>query len=344
MTTASNTARRATESATPDIPDVVGISKAVGDQLRANILKVLAQDSFAVLELGEIFEVAQPAMSHHLKKLAEAGLVNKRRDGTSLFYQRTSPHATTQPKTAPLLRALFTAIDQQPLAAHFHDRIRQIHQARVARSQHFFAHQADALSNQGTLICEPSVYLDHVIEIVTTYPGHKSNRALEVGPGGGTLLRALAAAFDAVVGVDNSAEVLSTTREATAGLGNVTLLQADFAELPQNHNYDLIVAAMVIHHLPSPLGFFQQAARLLNANGLLVVAELCDHNQDWVRQRCGDVWLGFSPEQLTHWSREAGFALQHQQFLAQRNGFRVQVSAFAPATDFNSNPHLNLKT
>ena len=42
------------------------LCKALGDPLRIEILKVLQKDAFGVLELCSIFNVGQPAMSHHL--------------------------------------------------------------------------------------------------------------------------------------------------------------------------------------------------------------------------------------------------------------------------------------
>ena len=48
------------------------LCKASGDPLRLQILRVLRQDSFGVLELCSIFDIRQPAMSHHLKVLAAA--------------------------------------------------------------------------------------------------------------------------------------------------------------------------------------------------------------------------------------------------------------------------------
>lgn len=349
MTAAPTKQHQAITSA-PDETDlleaVIALSKAAGDHLRANILRVLAQDSFAVLELCEVFGVAQPAMSHHLKKLSEAGLVSKRREGTSIFYQRTSTHAAST-GTANLIKALFATLDDTPLPASQHKHIDKIHAARVAQSQHFFNHQADALANQETLICDPSVYADSVMELVTTAetlqpPGARQN-ALEVGPGSGTLLTALAPYFVQVHAVDNAPEMLARTQQAVQTLNNVRLIEGDFQTLTSATRYNLIVAAMVLHHLPAPLLFFEHAARLLRSDGLLLVAELCNHNQEWVKQACGDVWLGFSPIQLEDWATQAGFELQDQEFLAQKNGFRVQVNAYTPCLNrisHNTNNHL----
>ena len=64
------------------------LCRAAGDPLRLEILRLLARDSYGVLELCRIFGMRQPAMSHHLKVLAEAGLVYRRREGTTIFYGR----------------------------------------------------------------------------------------------------------------------------------------------------------------------------------------------------------------------------------------------------------------
>ena len=64
-------------------------TKASADPLRLNILRILGEGSFGVLELCELFEIKQSSMSHHLKILANAGLVTTRREGNSIFYRRS---------------------------------------------------------------------------------------------------------------------------------------------------------------------------------------------------------------------------------------------------------------
>ena len=55
LTLANHTASESAEL------DIVAMAKAIGDDLRANILRALARDSFGVMELCKIFAVAQPA-------------------------------------------------------------------------------------------------------------------------------------------------------------------------------------------------------------------------------------------------------------------------------------------
>ncbi|RYZ84355.1 MAG: ArsR family transcriptional regulator, partial [Moraxellaceae bacterium] len=61
-----------TDSSAVSLPNLL---KAAGDSFRLDVLRVLAQDSFGVLELCRIFSAKQSGMSHHLKVLTNAGLV-----------------------------------------------------------------------------------------------------------------------------------------------------------------------------------------------------------------------------------------------------------------------------
>ncbi len=309
---------------------VVTVCKAAGDPLRANILRTLAYDSFGVLELGEIFAMSQPAVSHHLKILAAAGLVSKRREGTSIFYQRSVGNAAW-------LNALFSALDDQAPTAALRRNIDRVYRARQKRSQAFFATQADALAQQKALICDPSVYADAVLGCVDD----TSATVIEVGPGNGVLLEALARRCAEVVGIDLAGQMLDNARTAVADVANVRLIEDDFNALSAESAYDAVIAAMVLHHMPSPASFFRQAARVLEPGGQLIVAELCDHAFDWVKDLCGDVWLGFAPDQLSRWADQTGFVQTHQQFLAQRNGFRVQVVAYQLPQTIQDQGNLN---
>ncbi|MDH3643915.1 MAG: metalloregulator ArsR/SmtB family transcription factor, partial [Gammaproteobacteria bacterium] len=63
------------------LDDFVEVTKAVGDRLRASILRALREESYSVSELCHLFDTPQPALSHHLKILAVARLVARRREG-----------------------------------------------------------------------------------------------------------------------------------------------------------------------------------------------------------------------------------------------------------------------
>jgi ArsR family transcriptional regulator len=290
----------------------VKVAKAVGDQLRSNVLRVLAQDSFGVLELCAIFDMAQPALSHHLKILSEANLVEKRRESTNVFYHRA------RPKSDALLSAMFSAIDGDRVTPGIQKQIEKVYARRAKRSEQFFATHAEALQTQNELICPSDVYIPSLVEAICT-SGRPQINALEIGPGSGALMLELAHHFQRVVGIDSSEKMLAMTAATVANQENIQLLQRDFFALPRIRKYDALVAAMVIHHMASPKQFFAQATEVMKPGGTLVIAEL------WVKEMCGDLWLGFETDVLAGWAREAGFSAAQQQFLALRNGFRVQI-------------------
>ena len=306
-----------------DLADVVQVAKAAGDHFRAEILRALAGESFSVMELSNIFSVAQPAISHHLKILRGAGLVTQRKEGTSVFYQRGLP-------ASPLLKCLFDELDLTPLTPPAARAVARIHGQRQQRCIDFFNNHAGQFRAHQALICEASVYVDSVMDLISTQCAGRTRSALELGPGYGDLLNALSQQFDAVTGIEQSPAMLELARKSANK--NVDLHMTDFFALQDAHTHahDALVAAMVLHHLPSPARFFDHARNYLRDTGLLVVAELCEHNQEWVREHCGDLWLGFRPEQLRDWLQAAGFNVISQQILAQKNGFVVQVLGAEP--------------
>ena len=331
-------AMQAAQIQTEGIYDLVKVTKAAGDVLRASVLQALNNESFGVLELCKIFDIAQPAMSHHLRILADAGLVSKRKEGTSVFYQRANAAAET------LLAALFSAIDESASSVAVQKRIERIYKTRQEYTNEYFRTHADALANQQERICLPVVYTQPVLEIANGLPTKKRIHALEVGPGNGELLYELAQIFKQAMGVDNTPEMLENTSTRVQGVSNVTLHQQDFMHLsiphPEPHKepnggpnggpkkFDLIVSAMVLHHQPSPRKFIQKAQHFLQPDGTFVIAELCPHTHNWVKEHCGDLWLGFTQEQLADWAHSSGLALTSHQNFAQRNGFTIQIVTF----------------
>ena len=62
--------------------------KALGDPARVRIVNLLARadESVCVCELTPTLGLSQPTVSHHLKKLAQAGLLRREQRGVWAFY------------------------------------------------------------------------------------------------------------------------------------------------------------------------------------------------------------------------------------------------------------------
>ena len=67
---------------------MAAIAKALGDPIRLQLVDVLRKHAgkVCVCELVPLFDIAQPTLSHHLKKLREAGIVDSERRGLWAYY------------------------------------------------------------------------------------------------------------------------------------------------------------------------------------------------------------------------------------------------------------------
>jgi ArsR family transcriptional regulator len=73
-------------SSTLDIQKVSQILKLLGDKTRLTMMKMLETNDCCVCEFTAIFKTSQPAISQHLRKLRDAGLVKENRKGQWIFY------------------------------------------------------------------------------------------------------------------------------------------------------------------------------------------------------------------------------------------------------------------
>jgi ArsR family transcriptional regulator len=64
------------------------VAKALGDPIRLQLVDVLRRHAgkVCVCELVPLFEISQSTLSHHLKKLREAGIVDSERQGLWAYY------------------------------------------------------------------------------------------------------------------------------------------------------------------------------------------------------------------------------------------------------------------
>jgi len=63
------------------------ISKALADPQRREILQKLVSKRMNCSDVHSMFSVSQPTVSHHLKELANAGILDKEKQGQFCFYE-----------------------------------------------------------------------------------------------------------------------------------------------------------------------------------------------------------------------------------------------------------------
>ena len=68
------------------LDEIVEEFKVLGDKTRLRILSLLQGRELCVCDLTEVFEISQPGVSQHMRRLRQIGFVNERRGGQWTYY------------------------------------------------------------------------------------------------------------------------------------------------------------------------------------------------------------------------------------------------------------------
>lgn len=279
--------------------------KALSDETRLRLVHILLHYELSVNELVRILDMGQSRVSRHLKILTEAGLLCSRRDGLWVFYAATpagAAHDFLQAIT-PFMPADAAMRADMNMAAHMLEE-------RARKTRQFF-----------NAIAEDWDELNHEVlgdfdlpgRVATAVPP-QCRTAVDLGCGTGAVLARLLPQAECVIGVDGSARMLEICRRRLEGEGvaepRYSLRIGELDHLPlRDHEADFACINLVLHHLSEPAAALAEAHRILAPGGRLFVADFLRHNDETMRSRYGDRWLGFALESLTAHLHSAGFTL-----------------------------------
>ncbi len=292
------------EKAAANMPDALASLAAIGEETRLRVYALLAEAELAVSELVAILGQSQPRVSRHLKLLLEAGLVERHREGSWAFF-----HASAKGPGPALARAVLAELDgDDPTLAGDRARLTEVHAARAARAQQYFADHAP-FWNETRRLLAPEAEVEAAIFAAATEKASHWPRLLDIGCGAGRMLELLAPCADAAIGVDLSPAMLGVARAQLekAGLRNVQLRQGDIYALPvEADSVDLAVVHQVLHYLDTPARALREAARVLAPGGRLIVVDFAPHRCEILRESHEHRRLGFSPQEVADYLRLAG--------------------------------------
>jgi ArsR family transcriptional regulator len=87
------------------------------------------------------------------------------------------------------------------------------------------------------------------------------------------------------------------------------------------------VMCLALHHLSAPEKGIREARRVLSAGGRFILADFDRHNDETLRTRLGDRWLGFAPEKIDAWLTEAGFNIIETVLFPLPKGLKLRLVA-----------------
>jgi ubiquinone/menaquinone biosynthesis C-methylase UbiE/DNA-binding transcriptional ArsR family regulator len=273
---------------------ILAAACAAGEATRLRLLALLAEAELTVSELVTILGQSQPRISRHLKLLVEAGLAERHREGSWVFFRLAQ-----RGPSADFARDLIARISPADanLAAD-RSRLAEVRQARANQAARYFAAQA-ANWDELRAMHVPEERVEAAIrKTIGTSP---INALVDLGTGTGRMLELLAPIAARAVGIDQSPQMLALARVRIerAGLRNVQLRQGDIYAVPvEGDFYDLAVMHQVLHYLDDPMRAIREAARILRPGGRLLIVDFAPHDAEALRSAHAHRRLGFGPEEV----------------------------------------------
>ena len=275
--------------------------KALADPLRLRILAAVAEEELTVGEVQEVVESVQSSVSRNLAILREAGFVQDRKEGTSVYF------SARQPMLEPareVFRSLQSRLADVPEVKRDQIRLAETKRRRLQRSRSYF----ESVAGDWERI-RRSYFDDRVTSLAIEKLLPRNLTLADIGCGTGSLTFELARFADKVIGVDLSQEML---RRARAGatertLENVEFRQGDVLKLPLDaHSVDAAFCVMVLHFLPDPERAVSGLCRIVRPGGSVILVDLVEHKQEWTREQMAHRWLGFDRAGIEKWFHNAG--------------------------------------
>jgi ubiquinone/menaquinone biosynthesis C-methylase UbiE len=265
----------------------------------------------SVGELAHVLGQSQPRVSRHLKILADAGVLERRKEGSWVFLTLAEPSRVD---------AMFVLVDRwadpatQALFASDAARTESIRADRAEAATRHFAGIAEVWDQIRSLhVAESEVEL----AIDRALGKRPLGRLVDIGTGTGRMIELFAARSTQAIGIDRSSDMLRLARVKLGAAGiHSSLRQGDMYALPlADHSADSIIIHQVLHYAHSPAAAINEAARVLAPGGTLLVVDFAAHEREELRERDAHIRLGFEDEVMAGWFAAAGLEVEQVQHL-----------------------------
>jgi SAM-dependent methyltransferase len=282
---------------------LVAMLRAAGDPTRLRLLLLLRQAELTVSELIEIIGQSQPRVSRHLKLLCGAGLIERFKEGSWVFYRATDEGG------GAILGTTLSSLMAGPLDSDL-KRLAAVREARASEAAAYFKANA---SEWGRIRALHAPERDVESAIVRHFSGMQIQQLLDAGTGTGRMLELLAPHARRAVGIDVSPEMLAIARDRLMreNLAHCQVRLGDTYRLPfaaggPLAGFDAVVFHQVLHYLDDPGSAVAEGARVMRAGGKLLVADFAPHDLEFLRQDFAHRRLGFSDREVQGWFHAAG--------------------------------------
>jgi len=287
------------------------IFRALADPTRLRIMRLLGSMELAVGEVAQVLGQSQPRVSRHIGILCDAGLAERRREGSWVFL-RTGANSGEAP---PLSRAVAELLVEAEAAdAQFAEECRQdrrkLAEIREHRESEALAYFSDHAEDWDELRRMHSS--DEAVEaaLARALEARPLGRLLDIGTGTGRMAELFAERAERIVALDKSLAMLRVARAKLQHLPaeRVELVQGDFGSLPfAADSFDTVLFHQVLHFAQAPATVLAEAARVTRPDGRVAIVDFAAHQREELRDRHAHARLGFEDSALAGMLDAAGF-------------------------------------
>ena len=275
---------------------------ALADPTRLRVLALLRAMELSVGEIAQVLGQSQPRVSRHVKILCDAGLIERRKEGSWVFLALGRNE---------LVEPLFGLIERWKNRGGAEtwvtdaERLQAVRAERATAAQHYFAAHASDWDHLRSLhVAEAEVEAS----IARALAERPVGRLVDVGTGTGRMIELFGAEAEHALGIDRSPEMLRLARVKLAEAGlSADLRQGDMYALPlAAGSADTVILHQVLHYAQHPAAAVAEAARLLAPGGRLLIADFAPHEREELRTRDAHLRLGFADELVLRYLEQSG--------------------------------------
>ena len=277
--------------------------RSLADPTRLRIIALLRAMELSVGELAQVLGQSQPRVSRHVKILIDAGLAERRKEGSWVFLS-----VGESDKVAPLFALLdrwSESYGEDPWTVADAARLAAVRADRAAAAVRYFArHAADWDELRSLHVGEGEVEA----AIARALADRPVGRLVDIGTGTGRMIELFGREAEQALGIDRSPDMLRVARAKLAEAGlEAELRQGDMYALPlPSGSADTVIIHQVLHYAQQPAAAVSEAARLLAPGGRLLIVDFAPHDREELRARDAHARLGFADEAMLKWLEAAG--------------------------------------
>jgi len=290
--------------------------RALGEINRLRILLLLRRGELSVGELAQIMGQSQPRLSHHLKALTMAGLVERLPEGSWVFYS-----LPVGGEVRAMVDAVLDMVDVSdgPFGRD-QSQLQRVRADRAGTAEDYFSDMAETWDTVRALHYPNGKIEAKLMDLVGPGP---YERMIDIGTGTGRMLALFGDRFERADGIDFNHKMLTVARANLdkQNVKNVNFRHADAQALPfEDACADFITIHQVLHFMDEPERVLAEAARVLRPGGLLLIVDFAPHELEFLRAEHGHRRLGIRHEKMSEWLDQNKLEAEPPHQLGQPDG------------------------